>query len=62
MEFAAYLSVTAVCVWLLYWSVRNSSRKPGTPISGLFTYREGEAARGRGRPYRKSEPGSQSRV
>ena len=58
MEFAAYLSVTAVCVWLLYWSVRNSSRKPGTPITGLFTYREGEAAP---ESPRASEPSGQWR-
>ncbi len=40
MEFPAYLMNTLVCVWLLYWCTRNSARKPGTPVTGLFAYTE----------------------
>jgi hypothetical protein len=39
MEFPAYLALTLLCAGVLYWSVRNAKRKPGTPITGLFAYR-----------------------
>ncbi len=42
MEFPAYLALTLLCGWILYWSTANSRRKPGTPITGLFVYRDEE--------------------
>ena len=27
-------------ILLLYWSITNDNRKPGTPTTGLFAYRE----------------------
>jgi hypothetical protein len=40
MEFIGYLFVAILCAWALYWSVLNSGRRPGTPITGFFKYRE----------------------
>lgn len=69
MEFAAYLMVTLACVLLLYWSTHNTTRKPGTPITGLFTYREGAPSAeggtpgrdGAGAPKRDGEPSGEWR-
>ena len=51
MEFATYLSIGLVCVGVLYWSGINAARKPGTPVTGLFAYREQDA----------TQPGTQAR-
>jgi hypothetical protein len=40
-------------IWLLYWAIINDDRKPGSPTTGLFAYREtiqGRSAAGAGRP------------
>ncbi len=46
MEFPAYLTITLICLAVLYWSTRNAGRKPGTPVTGLFMYREAEPPTG----------------
>ena len=61
MEFAAYLSVTAVCLWVLYWSGKNSARKPGTPITGMFAYTEDDTAQADKPAGRAVEPSGQWR-
>lgn len=40
MEIGLYLLDTLLTTLLLYWCVTNSRRKPGTPVSGLFRYRD----------------------
>ena len=61
MEFAAYLSAALVSLWVLYWSGRNSVRKPGTPITGIFAYTEDDTARVGKTTAQKMEPSGQWR-
>jgi len=65
---AIFFAVDIVGIFLvLYWSIINDDRKPGSPTTGLFAYREaikrrpaadagGPAANGRRRPSPPSPP------
>ena len=40
MELLLYLLDSVVAVLTIYWVIAASKRKAGTPVSGLFAYRE----------------------
>ena len=40
MEAAFYFIDVGITVLMLYWALKMSKRKPGTPITGFFAYRE----------------------
>ena len=42
MEVVPYFLSIIVTVVALYWSAAQFRRKPGTPLTGLFRYREAE--------------------
>jgi hypothetical protein len=42
MEFPVYLIIIVGCALLVLWCNQNSGRKPGTPVTGLFAYRDAE--------------------
>lgn len=42
MEFPVYLIIITTCAALVLWSVHMSARKPGSPVTGLFAYRDAD--------------------
>lgn len=40
MEAIFFLIDIIAVIWLLFWSIVNDRRGPGTPTTGLFAYRE----------------------
>ena len=40
MEAAFYFFDVGVTVLMLYWALKMSKRKPGTPITGFFAYHD----------------------
>ncbi len=60
MEVIPYFLSIIVTIIALYWSAAQFRRKPGTPISGLFRYREAgrsTRARDKAEPNRPTRPG-----
>jgi hypothetical protein len=44
MEFAVYSLITMLVAAAMYWCSVQSGRRPGTPLSGWFRYREAPTA------------------
>ncbi len=40
MEIFPYIFSVLITAWVIHWSRVMAARKPGTPLSGLFRYRE----------------------
>jgi hypothetical protein len=64
MEALFYLSDLLATVLLMYWAMTNADRPPGTPITGLFAFKDtltpsGKAAQGKAAaaPGRHGQPG-----
>lgn len=65
MEVIPYFLSIIVTIIALYWSAGQFRRKPGTPITGLFRYREdGPSTRARDKPEpnRPARPGPTPRA
>ena len=45
MEISLYIVDAFIAVLLLYWMAKMGKRKPGTPLTGLFAYREEPAGK-----------------
>ncbi len=45
MEVLLYMFDTVVAVLVIYWVIAASKRPAGTPVSGLFAYRETAAVK-----------------
>lgn len=60
---AIFFAIDVVGVLLLlYWAIINDMRKPGTPTTGLFAYRETiKSPRAEDAPRRPSPPSRQGR-
>ena len=43
MEIVPYLFSVLLTALVIHWSRVNAARKPGTPVAGLFRYRDGLA-------------------
>jgi hypothetical protein len=58
MEFAVYFFFTALCAVAIHWAGRNAGRRPGTPLTGFFRYRDADDAAATAKHQRAlTEPG-----
>ena len=64
MEAVFYFFDVGITVVMLYWALKMSKRKPGTPITGFFAYHErpqSRAEKAAAKVKRRAMPGSPGR-